>query len=890
MITMHAAVLFADPVASESREHLAMASFANRQKILAAAQQVDALEPWPLTSAGHKCMGQSSRIFSVESRKACQAHADGNGHEFFQYREQRTGQGAKCATVATCDNPTPSPAWDVYHNDMLWPEFQQHAKCTNKKKAKAVATCRDECQAAAASRGHTYYQFNAPRLLCRTARTCDNPVEAGKGFRIYWAPQNPWTEPPQQPQPSTGPVVQPSTGPVVGTDERCKQLMASPSAPPHMVTEMPSICEQAVTSLTIADFREGTYIIDAPGIYRLEEDIVMEPRGNTIDARMCPTKDSSKYSMEKGYWLGFFAAIVIDSKDVFIDLNDKTISQSPLFLRCQRFFQIIQLGNKPFQAAAGPPQFKALDDALRPASNVIIAGGTIGSNSHIGIHGVNVNNFWLHDTVVRDFEVGGVQINGCRNCFVTDTTVGPSSSHVPALATLSQANLLLRVISTSQPDWLTTYSEFTNLRDAVQEFVMGGCNETCDVFRPPLEDDDSTLADGSAMYGILFHKSSLPIHDFLSCNDEENLCDAETFGPVEVSNVKIQDLQLRTDEIIQMKVNGKVVIGPAGDVFQFQRLRQGENRENYVGNVLSQAQLKMGWLRIMFEEEKLKTKDEIFEMFGSTYFPPAVQSWATGASSYSEMEEILSPTYHCNQDSMNHHNKGVMGIRISMTDDVTLRDVTVEGLRNVGEGSPQAGQLCESGDGYKGNDVRGITATKAYIKAKNVQVENLHSKNGNIYCFEQRFGVVVTGSVDVDKCQKMLEEDEGTCDKYSDCSACVDNGCSMTASGVCSKSTEVTESCWQTDGGVWDLKETCDNFNEFTANKKLCAAGSDCTACVDIPMVDGFSNCKWFEGVGDSNGYCSPERFCKSGSHPVDDVTSCPLSVLSGGSGGGSGL
>lgn len=84
----------------------------------------------------------------------------------------------------------------------------------------------------------------------------------------------------------------------------------------------------AVTYLTNADFRTGTYVITRPGKYILKEDIVFAPE----TPKMFPPKDSAEYTFERGFFLGFFAAIAIEASDVHLDLAGHSLSTSYEFL------------------------------------------------------------------------------------------------------------------------------------------------------------------------------------------------------------------------------------------------------------------------------------------------------------------------------------------------------------------------------------------------------------------------------------------------------------------------------------------------------------------------------------------------------------------------------
>merc|ERR1712054_403287 len=107
--------------------------------------------------------------------------------------------------------------------------------------------------------------------------------------------------------------------------------------------------------------------------------------------------------------------IAIETNGVFLDLNGMTISQSPAYHRAQRFFSIIELGSKPFQAKTGPPQFSTSSESLLTVNGVVVTGGSLGRSSHMGVHGNAAQNVWLHNLHIRDFETGGIQINGGKH-------------------------------------------------------------------------------------------------------------------------------------------------------------------------------------------------------------------------------------------------------------------------------------------------------------------------------------------------------------------------------------------------------------------------------------------------------------------------------------------
>jgi hypothetical protein len=101
--------------------------------------------------------------------------------------------------------------------------------------------------------------------------------------------------------------------------------------------------------LSQSDFAEGSLVIKKAGRYMLMEDISFNPNSRAMGGDSMPRDDQydtydppGPYD-RRAFGLGFFAAIVIQSGGVDIDLNGKTIEQSVEHALMQRFFAIIEL-------------------------------------------------------------------------------------------------------------------------------------------------------------------------------------------------------------------------------------------------------------------------------------------------------------------------------------------------------------------------------------------------------------------------------------------------------------------------------------------------------------------------------------------------------------------
>mmetsp|Transcript_59228 Transcript_59228/g.117348 ORF Transcript_59228/g.117348 Transcript_59228/m.117348 type:complete len:745 (+) Transcript_59228:62-2296(+) len=500
-----------------------------------------------------------------------------------------------------------------------------------------------------------------------------------------------------------------------------------------------------------SDFLQGTYIIEKPGTYVLQEDVVFEP----VTPDHLPLPNCTKYSKQKGYWLGFFAAIAITANDVVIDLNGHSIGMSKRFLFHQRFFTVIQLGSKPFLSGQGPPQFAMSDEDPIIANRTEIKNGVLGLSSHMGIHG-NLNyGVNIHDVQIRDFETGGIQLNGAEKVTIERCTIGPSLGapgsydEVPALATLSQAML---IDSLSQGLGHEHDPAITKLRDSVANFRKDYLNGLSLLQESYFFRDPSTFAglpDGSAIYGILLHKAGVAIHDFAACTsaDFEQLSDDPLTG-FRIKNVVIKDLYLKSDEVLKLMHDGKPVLGPAGDVVQVLRLMDNDGK--YKPTALSEAQRRLAELK-QIAQKAGTSGDELFKMYGSTNIPLWLQEWMKGKLPFKDVaskQKKLSFAAH--GDAMSHVSKGVVGMRLEFIRGVELSNITMSGLHNYGVQSPYPPLLppsmepksLEDAVFYKGCDVRAVSVgggTEADVTKKvvdkSVTIEGLYSLEGVVHNF-----------------------------------------------------------------------------------------------------------------------------------------------------------
>eukprot|EP01084_Bolivina_argentea_P276315 471466_1 len=154
-------------------------------------------------------------------------------------------------------------------------------------------------------------------------------------------------------------------------------------------------CNNQKYYLSNRDFTSGTYKIQQCGEYILSEDIEINfnappdhfngnaninwspnaydlsdlywyPRQNQLESDMYPGLES----FHGEYQFGFFAAISIQSDNVNINLNGYKLSMHKTYYLQQRFFSLIELGDKPFVINQGPANFGR--DRFISVSNIVI--------------------------------------------------------------------------------------------------------------------------------------------------------------------------------------------------------------------------------------------------------------------------------------------------------------------------------------------------------------------------------------------------------------------------------------------------------------------------------------------------------------------------------------
>ena len=203
--------------------------------------------------------------------------------------------------------------------------------------------------------------------------------------------------------------------------------------------------------LSQSDFDIGTFRITKSGTYCLKENIIFNPNYGTDSSPNAPNSwlpnsnklfPGSEDHKSGAFSLGFFAVITIETNNVIIDLYGYEIKYDYKFYLQQRWGSIIQIGNSAFLPNAGPANFPG-SEGIIIVHNIEIRNGILGLSSHHGIHSHSGRNITISNLIIKDFEVGGIQLNGFEGAKIENVEIGPSLDTVPLTGMIYTYTLFL---------------------------------------------------------------------------------------------------------------------------------------------------------------------------------------------------------------------------------------------------------------------------------------------------------------------------------------------------------------------------------------------------------------------------------------------------------------
>lgn len=419
-----------------------------------------------------------------------------------------------------------------------------------------------------------------------------------------------------------------------------------------------------------SDFSDGPYRIKTPGYYYLTEDISFDQNGGR-------TADRPR----TGAW---FAAVSIECDNVVLDLNTYTLECTQNFILRQDFkvFSLIELNNSPFQHL-----IFAYGDAteLKVAHNVEIKNGKIGRSSHHGIHGNLNTNVYLHDLVIRDWEVAAIGLNGAKNTHIKDISISGIEHNVAftGLVAVEQSALqeLKKLIVNDADIQAKIYY------DALSTMTQSSDPNQSGRGHMPANHDGNC-------YGIFLNRTvdvgPLPTGH----------CDDGTINSITIENVTICNILTSVIETVGMlNANGERMKS-----IPFGTLRW---MDAYAG------------LGSTFKPNALLKAQAYVMKKNPTLVPVAVPAGFVDnilSNNPSEALFLTQVTPGFSGDFATHTTKGAFGIRVDCGHGITLRNCKVYNIQAKGAEGATLSSLPGGNNypnyqeiRYKGNDVHGIT-------------------------------------------------------------------------------------------------------------------------------------------------------------------------------------
>ena len=538
----------------------------------------------------------------------------------------------------------------------------------------------------------------------------------------------------------------------------------------------------SVVYLYQTDFTNGSYQITKPGVYKLAESIVFNPNsleeaqtnglpGSAPNPSATPWDTGSPTPAQFGdyspaaFGIGFFAAIVITTNDVTLDLNGFTLSQSLEHTIQQKFYANIELANQPFVPTEGPHNF---GNRLSSAKNVAIVNGNMGLSAHHQIHGNNNTNVLIKGISFSNHELAAVSLNGAENVVVKQCRV-MNNRH----------DLLLRAIYSStrfQRDYLNALAAAYDGGDASVTIDIAGVTKTATEIRDELRTYTNTAFDGivneqswwnDTATGVTnsYGESVDPRDPYKLFNNEFWVIDGNSYGflfnargnavggfpehPSSYStNIYLEDLMVQNHkgtviEAPTFKQDHTVTIDnmplhqtdATGAILQTQNDYNGELQtidanDYYVGNPVANAQLLIAKHKDHASLAHLDTKR-------SLRITADTLAWAASGSTTYASHNL---EYMCNGDAMFHVNKGVIIYRLDAVKNAWMTNCRVLNVENQGSlGTPICGNYEKSHPeqtltGYGGCSIRGINLASSHdVTIFNCNIDGCTSVNGEAF-------------------------------------------------------------------------------------------------------------------------------------------------------------
>lgn len=427
---------------------------------------------------------------------------------------------------------------------------------------------------------------------------------------------------------------------------------------------------------------------------------------------------------------------------------------------------------------------------LNPCVRCSIRNGKLGLSSHHGIHGNNAERVVISNVDISNFEVAGISLNKCSGAALTNVRVHDQRRDIPVRATYSAGRYMLKFMDVmlaryphsigkaAQADIRAKCEPLRKVQTTVLRDVLAtgqihprnivGIKEfQLSLARPPKDgapgleryqwwDYARTRASDGNSYGIAFHNTGPMVGDFQSEVNQDD----QTEGIV-LRNVTIERIIANINEVVSTRnTAGTAEVDVAGGTLRVEEIFK---RNVWTGKFLSPLQYARDslhdcrfafahWSDAKFGNDRFMVRARGTRHMGTFSIDGATAAWARDPKHNPWPKH--PEDFVCNMDSMNHRQKGTVGLFIQQARKVRIQNLLVRQITNLGElGSSMCGvyhnavgaseDTASTHVGYTGSQSRGIALTTSNrVSFQHAAVHHVVSQNSHAY------GVEVFNDVD----------------------------------------------------------------------------------------------------------------------------------------------
>ncbi len=477
-----------------------------------------------------------------------------------------------------------------------------------------------------------------------------------------------------------------------------------------------------VTELRNTDFKNGPVYLTKSGVYKLMEDIEFNPLPNFSDIF---DSLASYPEFDHHFVLGYFAAIIINGRDIELDLNGFTMRQSHIHNLQQRFFALIELADRPFLPGQGPANFGS---KLTSCANIIIRNGTLGFSSHYGIHGNNMENVTIRNLTIYNYEVAGISLNGGNNITIENVEVRQNYQHILVTGLFSNAIFTVKKLMIKQRE--NAYASIIvdgatisidtiinrlvkSITDAYQDIVnnqpIGTTNTDSKIYDNSI---NNYLLDGNC-YGIALNTVGLLVNEYKQKYESRN--SNIVLNQIIISDIKCKPVEYLTvteTPLDQLGLNPQTLPevnkGSFGDVIAYFNNVDENGKFSNTNNPLILAQI-----------------------IGASKVSKTLLEWINKGTSdfYTRINQL---TVLNNLDIMAHVFKGTIGLFISSGNSISCNNISISNISNYSDIGKE--QFVQTTHDYIGARISGVTIVSSQnTNLNNIFINNLYSECGEVY-------------------------------------------------------------------------------------------------------------------------------------------------------------